>query len=185
MGTIAVIAPKVVQCVIPDRINQERRTKIARTVLTAARAYDRSGKPIAQPDRFASAIIGRRLRATAAELAQIDARDEMDAEKIDAGGSLSQGAMDAAWVINGLLPAEVRQAVYEIIGHKIGSDETGCQICDAYRSAKKTNEGWETLLTITKTSPRIMADIAMAISGAGLLSGRRSQAAVLKSEDDF
>lgn len=185
MGTIVVIAPKLVRCIIPDRINQERRTKLARTVLTAARAYDRSGKPIGQPDRFAAAIIGRRLRATAQELAQIDARDEQDAERIDAGGSLSQGAIDAAWVLKALLPEDVREAVYEIMGHKIGADQDGCSPCDAYRKARQTDQGWETLLTITKTSPRIMADIAMVVAAAGLLPGRRSAAMTVNKEDDF
>jgi hypothetical protein len=185
MGTIAVMAPKVVRCIIPDRINQERRTKLARTVLTAARAYDRSGKPVGQPDRFAAAIIGRRLRATAQELAQIDARDDQDAERIDGGGSLSQGAIDAAWVLNSLLPAEAREAVNEVLGHNIGADAAGCQPCDAYRQAKQTGQGWETLLTITKTTPRIMADVAIALAAAGLLTGSRHTPAVISSEDDF
>lgn len=178
---LRVIAPTPISCLVPADLSAERRTAIARTVIGAARAYAAKGQRVGSPAGIAASIVGRRLRASGSELRVIEAMDQAQAEKIDAGGSVEAGAEHLARVMGAQLPAPVREAANEVIGHSIGAHAGDCAICATYHQAKREAAAWQQLLTMNNVSPRIAADLAGAIAAAGYITETSKQV----RDDDF
>ena len=179
--TLRVIAPTPVSCMVPADLSAERRTAIARTVIGAARAYAAKGQPVGSPAGLASAIIGRRLRASGPELRKLERMDQAHVDKLDAGGSIEAGAEHLARVMGAQLPAPVREAANEVIGHSFGAHAGDCAICATFHQAKREAAAWQELLTMTNVSPRIAADLAGAIAAAGYIT----QTSKRQRSDDF
>jgi hypothetical protein len=181
-NVLRVIAPTIVSCIVPADLSSADRTYLARTVIGAARAYQKIGRPVHSAPAIAEAIVGRRVRAEGPERNDYARRDAAAAAKIDMGGSLESGAEHLARVMGAQLPAQVREAAHEIIGHPIGSHAGDCAICATYHQAKQDAAAWQELLTMTNVSPRIAADLAGAIAAAGYITQTSKRKL---REDDF
>jgi len=181
MIALRVFAPSVVSCLVPDSLSQDRRTTIARTVLTAARAYAARGQRISSPAGLASTIVNRRVRSSGDDLRAIEARDAADAARLDAGSSLEVGADHIARVLGATVDTPVREAVHEVIGHPVGAHAGDCAVCAAYHRARNDAAAWQELLMITSTTPRLAADLAGAMAAAGYIT--QTSKRQLRSDD--
>jgi len=180
-NVLRVIAPSIVSCIVPNSLSAADRTYLARTVIGAARAYQKIGRPVHSAPAIAEAIVGRRVRAEATERSDYAKRDAAAAAKIDMGGSIESGAEHLARVMGAQLPAPVREAANEVIGHSFGAHAGDCAICATFHQAKREAAAWQELLTMTNVSPRIAADLAGAIASAGYIVQTSKRA----SSDDF
>ena len=169
-AVLRVIAPSIVSCIVPADLSAADRTYLARTVIGAARAYHKLGRPVKSAPAIAEAIVGRRVRAEQGERAEYVRRDAAAASKIDLGGSLESGAEHLARVMGAQLPGPIREAANEVIGHSVGAHDGDCAICATYHRAKQEAAAWQQLLSMTNVSPRIAADLAGVIAAAGYIT---------------
>jgi hypothetical protein len=166
---------------VPTDLSQSDRTYLARTVIGAARAYQKLGRPVKSAPAIAEAIIGRRVRAEQPEREEYSRRDAAATAKLDLGGSIESGAEHLARVLGAQMPSSVREAANEVIGHSVGAHNGDCAICATYHRTKQEAAAWQELLTMTNVSPRLAADLAGAIAAAGYIS----QTSKRSRNDDF